>query len=131
MNAHESQLIFFEANTSKIPPGKIEHIEGKSQAQPRFLNLNSLTETREVEENYRSTRVGRGNDSNWETVPSSRLPEAVHPLIHKLIGRHEDEIIKNTSYESQAVRLTQNLPSIREANSSLWDECMEDLMIDL
>lgn len=131
MNAHESQLVFFEANTSKIPPGKIEHIEGKSQAQPRFINLSSLTDTQEVEGGYRSSKIGRDNDNNWETVPTAKLPESVHPLIQKLMGKSEDQIIKNTSYESQAVQLSQQLPSLRVLDANLWDEVMEDLMVDL
>lgn len=47
------------------------------------------------------------------------------------MGKSEDQIIKNTSYESQAVQLSQNLPSLRVLDANLWDEVMEDLMVDL
>jgi hypothetical protein len=39
VSAGENSLVFFEANTKNIPPGRLADIEGKSQKAPVYLSI--------------------------------------------------------------------------------------------
>jgi hypothetical protein len=91
-NANESLVCFFEANTQRMPAGKLENIQGKNQPQPKYICLDSITE--KIESVYGREEEAYIPSSSKKKLdvlrPSSSLPVQVFSLIEKLIGRNED-----------------------------------------
>ena len=91
-NANESLVCFFEANTQRMPAGKLENIQGKNQPQPKYICLDSITE--KIESVYgreEEAYIPASSKKKLDVLrPSSALPVQVFSLIEKLIGRNED-----------------------------------------
>jgi hypothetical protein len=91
-NANESLVCFFEANTQRMPAGKLENIQGKNQPQPKYICLDSITE--KIESVYgreEEAYIPSSSKKKLDVIrPSSSLPVQVFSLIEKLIGRNED-----------------------------------------
>jgi|TARA_B110000285_G_scaffold141584_1_gene158379 hypothetical protein len=50
--------------------------------------------------NERRQSIAKRTNQIEERIPHPALPNSVHPIIYKLLGNNEDQIINNTSYES-------------------------------
>lgn len=81
------------------------------------------------EEEREARQLFRGKSQKQDNVllPSSHLSDEVHPLICRLIGKSDEEIINKTSYDSQAIKLAQSLPSMRDRSITIWEDFTNSL----
>ena len=132
INAGDGQLVFFESNTKNIPPGTIESIEGKNQKEPMYVSMSQITTTYLAEdERVGFTRHKSKNKDNTVIGPSEHLSDEVHPLIFKLMGKNEEEILNVTSFDSQAIKLAQLMPSTHNPAFTIWDEFVGNLLEEI
>ena len=138
-DANDSQVSFFEANLSKQPAGKLVSIQGKNSQSPKYISIESLTEPIENsgsdEDEYefdeyemkqrRTSSVGSPRKTIKYNIrnlqPAEHLPEKVHPIVNKLIGKKEDQLIFDASKNSLAMLLAQSLKSIENQKLSVWE----------